>query len=102
MEPQTSSQNEQIDPAPTTTQHPTNKPAEDPGKIMAIIGLVVGFFVFAPIGLVLSILARKKSKTAQFKNTIAVVGIWINGILSILSLLLIAFVVIVIMLNRTP
>ncbi|HEY5785073.1 MAG TPA: hypothetical protein VIT65_09875, partial [Microlunatus sp.] len=43
-------------------------PAEDPGKTLGIIGLVLSFFT-AIIGLIISIVALRKSKKAGFKNT---------------------------------
>lgn len=74
-------------------------PAKDPGTTLAVVGLVFAF-IFAPVGIVLSILAKNKSKKAGFKNTLATVGI----VLSILFLLpyLILFVVIPMMVANKP
>ncbi|PJI93886.1 hypothetical protein [Luteimicrobium subarcticum] len=48
--------------------------AEDPGKTMGILGIVFAI-VFWPVGLVLSILSRSKSKAAGFKPTLGTVGL---------------------------
>ena len=65
-------------------------PAEDPGKTLGIIGLVLSFFT-AIIGLIISIVALRKSKKAGFKNTPALIGI-IVGILSTIVAIIIAAV----------
>lgn len=61
--------------------------AEDPGKTLAIVGLVFAF-IFALIGLVLCIVARNKSEKAGFKNNIATVGIVVAIINMILGVIL--------------
>ncbi len=61
--------------------------AEDPGKTLAIVGLVFAF-IFALIGLVLCIVARNKSSKAGFKNNIATVGIVVAIINMILGVIL--------------
>ena len=61
--------------------------AEDPGKTLAIVGLVFSF-IFALIGLVLCIVARSKSAKAGFKNNIATIGIVIAIINMILGVVL--------------
>ena len=65
-------------------------PAEDPGKTLGIIGLVLSFFT-AIIGLIISIVALRKSKKAGFKNTPALIGI-IVGILSTVVAIIIGIV----------
>lgn len=65
-------------------------PAEDPGKTLGIIGLVL-CFVFSIAGLVVSIIAKKKSEAAGFTNTPAKVGVilgWIFTILGIIGLII--------------
>lgn len=64
---------EQQVPAPAPVSE-APKPTEDPGKNLAIIGLVLAF-IFALVGLILCIVARNKSQSAGFTNTIATVGI---------------------------
>ena len=68
-------------------------PAEDPGKTLGIVGLVLSFFT-AIIGLIISIVALRKSKKAGFKNTPALIGI-IVGILSTIVAIIIATVSII-------
>jgi F0F1-type ATP synthase membrane subunit c/vacuolar-type H+-ATPase subunit K len=68
-------------------------PAEDPGKTLGIIGLVLSFFT-AIIGLIISIVALRKSKKAGFKNTPALIGI-IVGILSTIVAIIIGIVSVV-------
>jgi hypothetical protein len=68
-------------------------PAEDPGKTLGIVGLVLSFFT-AIIGLIISIVALRKSKKAGFKNTPALIGI-IVGILSTIAAIIIGIVSIV-------
>ncbi|HEY5788419.1 MAG TPA: hypothetical protein VIT65_26975, partial [Microlunatus sp.] len=58
-----------------------------------IIGLVLSFFT-AIIGLIISIVALRKSKKAGFKNTPALIGI-IVGIVSTIVAIIIAIVAIV-------
>ena len=72
-------------------QQPYAAPAaEDPGRTLGIVGLVLSFFT-AIIGLIISIVALRKSKKAGFKNTPALIGI-IVGILSTVVAIIIAVV----------
>jgi len=75
---------------------PAQAPAtEDPGQAMGIIGLIVGIVVMPVIGLILCIIALNKSKKAGFQhNTIAKVGIWVNGIYLALYAGLIIFLIV--------
>lgn len=56
---------------------------EDPGKTMAIVGIVLDF-VFAPVGLIVSYLAKKKSTEAGFDNQLAKIAFIIGIITTIL------------------
>lgn len=67
--------------------------AEDPGKTLGIVGLVLSFFT-AIIGLIVSIVALRKSKKAGFKNTPALIGI-IVGVLSTVVAIIIGIVSII-------
>src|SRR3954454_21134296 len=49
-------------------------PAQDPGRTMGIVGLVLAIFC-SLIGMIVSIIAYNKSKAAGFKNNIALAGI---------------------------
>ncbi|MDN5770184.1 MAG: hypothetical protein L0H24_04730 [Microlunatus sp.] len=61
-------------------------PAQDPGRTMGIVGLVLAIFCNL-IGMVVSIIAYNKSKTAGFKNNIALAGIIVGAVLFGLSLI---------------
>ncbi len=98
MEPETPTP--QVPPVPTPTPPevppvpeqpfvptpPAPNSAEDPGKVMAIVGIVLAF-VFALAGLIVSIIANKKSKAAGFHNSLASVGIILNVVFLVLQLL---------------
>lgn len=71
-------------------------PAVDPGKGLGIASMVMGivgftccnpFGLVGLIGLILGIVANKKSKAAGFKNTFATVGIIICAITIALGLI---------------
>jgi len=69
-------------PAQPASQQPmAYAPGDYPGKTLGIVGLVFAF-VFALVGLILSIIAQNQSKAAGFQNTPAKVGL----ILSIIFL----------------
>ncbi|MDQ5932593.1 MAG: hypothetical protein QG649_678 [Patescibacteria group bacterium] len=53
-------------------------PAEDPGKTMGIVGIILVFF-FAPAAIVLGMLSRNKSKAAGHSTTLGTVSL-IGGI----------------------
>lgn len=62
--------------------------AVDPGKNMGIAGLILSIIgCTSLIGLIVSILAYRKSKAAGYKNTIALIGIVI-GILALIGLII--------------
>ena len=62
---------------------------EDPGRTLGIVGLVLAFITSLP-GLIVSIIAFRKSKKAGFSNTIAKVGIIIGSIFTALALVITA------------
>jgi hypothetical protein len=62
--------------------------AEDPGKTLGIVGLILSFFT-ALIGLIVSAIALSKSKKAGFKNTPALVGVIIGAIGTVIAIILI-------------
>lgn len=95
MDPNNSSQpNQQEAPVPPQAPAqptPYQQPAgQDPGQTLAIVGVVLAF-VFSLAGLIVSIIAKNKSKSAGFKNTLATVGIVLNVISLVLGFILIAF-----------
>ncbi|WP_145978679.1 hypothetical protein [Granulicoccus phenolivorans] len=59
--------------------YPGSVPREDPGKTMGLVGLILAI-VIPLVGLIVSIIARGKSKAAGFKNTLATVGIIIGAV----------------------
>jgi hypothetical protein len=62
-------------------------PSDYPGKTLGIVGLVFAF-IFALVGLILSIVAWNQSKAAGYQNTPAKVGL-------ILSIIFLAIYVVV-------
>lgn len=76
-------------------------PAEDPGKTLGIIGLVL-CFVFALAGLIVSIIAKKKSEAAGFmNNTPAKVGVILGWVFTIIGFIILVIYIIafIILLN---
>ncbi len=56
-------------------------PAQDPGKTMGIVGLVLSFLgCLSIVGLILSIIALNKSKKAGYKNGVALAGIIVGAV----------------------
>lgn len=59
---------------------------DDPGRTLGIIGLVLSF-VTTFIGLIVSIIALRKSKRAGFKNTPALVGVIVGSVATVAALI---------------
>jgi predicted outer membrane lipoprotein len=61
----------------STTTNPAPTPAHpltvDPGKSMAIGGIILGLVLGSPFGLIINAVALQKSRKAGFKNTLALV-----------------------------
>lgn len=57
---------------------------DDPGKTLGIVGIILAFF-FALVGLILSIISRKRSVTAGFSGTLGTVGIILNVVFLLLN-----------------
>ena len=53
--------------------------AQDPGRTLGIVGLVLSFLT-ALVGLVVSIVALRKSRRAGFKNGFALAGTIVGGL----------------------
>lgn len=69
--------------------------AEDPGKTLGIVGFVLAF-VFAPAGLIISAIAKKKSREAGFPvSGLAKWGFILGIIFTIFLVLYIVLVVVV-------
>ena len=62
---------------------PAPMPAEVPGKTMGIVGLVLAF-VFAPVGIIVSAIGMSQSKKAGYKNTLALVGLILSIVFTII------------------
>lgn len=74
--------------------HPGAAPVrEDPGKTLGIVGLI-GAFLIPLVGLIISIVARSKSKAAGFTNGLATGGIIVSIVAMILGLVISAAVII--------
>lgn len=81
---------------PNPAPQPQPAPAynEDPGKTLGIISFIMPFVSLGVVGLILGIIARKKSKAAGFNNGLALAGI----ILSIISIVVaLIFIVVAIL-----
>ena len=68
-------------PAPGYGQQP-GAVAEDPGKTLGLIGLILAFLV-SLVGLIISVVAYRKSKAAGHKNTMALVGIIVGAVITL-------------------
>lgn len=75
-------------------------PAEDPGKTLGIVGLVLAF-VAPLIGLIVSIIARSQSKAAGFENKLAKWGIIVSIVLMVLAIAVYVIAVVVAMSQGT-
>ena len=71
---------------PAAPQAPTGyaAPIEDPGKTLGIVGFVLAFVV-SVAGIVVSAIARKKSKEAGFDNQLAKWGLILSIIFTVLG-----------------
>lgn len=61
--------------------------AVDPGRTLGIVGLVLSFVTSVP-GLIVSIIAHRKSKAAGFNNVIAKVGIVVGAVFTAFGLIM--------------
>ncbi len=68
-------------------------PSEDPGKTLGVVGFVMSLVGFGLISLILSIIARKKSKQAGHSNGFALAGIIISTITILVSFVIAALLV---------
>ena len=62
-------------------------PAQDPGRTMGIVGLVLSVFC-SLVGAIVSFIAYRRSAAAGWKNNIALAGIIVGLVLFVLSLVL--------------
>lgn len=78
-------------PPSSSGQNPDGQPqpsGDDPGKVLAIIGIILAFFA-AIIGLIVSIIARKRSLQSGHPTTLATVGIVLNSIFIAINIIVI-------------
>lgn len=66
--------------------------AENPGKTLGIVGLVLAF-VANIVGLIVSIVALNKSKKAGFKNGPALAGIIISIVSIVITVIVVSLIV---------
>lgn len=66
--------------------------SEDPGKTLGVVGIVLAF-VASLVGLILSIISLIRSRKANHKGTLGLVGIILNSVMIVISIAIaIAFV----------
>lgn len=70
---------------------------EDPGKTLGILGIVLGVLILPPIGIVLGIMSKNRSKAAGHDGTLGQVSFIIGTILTVLIVLMVALVVVMMM-----
>ncbi len=102
MNPESNQNNQYNGSGVPTTQQPYAMPpqtpgpeyvgSKDPGKGLAIASIVL-FLFFNILGLVLGIIAKGMSKKAGFKNTLATVGIVLNAVSILFSVIITIFIV---------
>ncbi len=69
-------------------------PRENPGRTLGIVGLILAFIpLLNPVGLILSIVALVKSKKAGMGNGIAVAGIIVGALATIILVLVIIAII---------
>jgi hypothetical protein len=68
-------------------------PVEDPGKTLGIVGFVLAF-VCAIAGIIVSAIAKKKSREAGFDNQLAKWGLILSIIFTVLGVIVSALYVI--------
>jgi Ca2+/H+ antiporter len=61
--------------------------AQDPGRTLGIVGLILAFFC-SLIGMIISIVAYRQSAQAGYKNNIALAGIIVGAVFFVLGLVL--------------
>lgn len=66
---------------------PNGEKLNDPDNTLGIIGLVLVFVCGGVVGLIVSLIALNKSKKRGYKNTIALIGVILGGIGTVLAVL---------------
>lgn len=73
-------------PSPYGQQTPQGAPTDNPGRVLGIVGFILAIFI-APVGLIISIIAFVKSRKAGMGNGLALAGIIIGALFTILGVL---------------
>lgn len=68
---------------------------EDPGKTLGIVSIVLDVIGFAPVGLVLGVISKKKSRQAGFDGSLGNVGMIIGIIFTIIGVLFVGFLALI-------
>ncbi|MHA6669779.1 DUF4190 domain-containing protein [Homoserinimonas sp. A447] len=79
-------------PAPAPSADYTAPVAENPGKTLGIVGLVLAFIANI-VGLIVSIIALNKSKKAGYKNGLALAGIIVASVSIVISIIAVIAIV---------
>lgn len=85
------------------TQNPAVVPTgEDPGKVLGILGIVLGLLVMAPLGIILGIMSKNRSKAAGYDGSLGQVSLIIGAVLTVLGVLvLVGFIALAVMAGDT-
>lgn len=67
-------------------QTPQGAPTDNPGRVLGIVGFILAIFI-APVGLIISIIAFVRSRKAGMGNGLALAGIIIGALFTILGVL---------------
>ena len=67
---------------------PPQQPAQDPGRTLGIVGLILSIIGCSLIGLILGIVAYRQSSQVGIKNNIALAAIIVGVIWIVLGLIL--------------
>ncbi|QQS21729.1 hypothetical protein IPM09_04395 [Candidatus Saccharibacteria bacterium] len=81
-------------PAPAPATPTPMVQAENPGKTLGIVGIVLALIGLAPIGLILSIVSLLKSSKAHASKTLGLIGVILNALAVLLMLLLIPVIIV--------
>lgn len=69
----------------TAPAGPAAQAGDNPGQVLAIIGLVLAFLPLQLVGLILSIIAKIKARKGTSANTISLIGIILNAVLGVIG-----------------
>lgn len=88
---------------PVSVAGSTPASGEDPGQLLGIVGIIAAFFV-GPVGIILGIVSRNRSRQAGHPTTVGtvalVLGIVVTALYAVLSVLW--FIAAITIFNATP